>query len=426
MAGCGSVRFSEADFSRAFSGRGKPGETLDYVLFAVSRATAETGGRSYDLSASGSASMFGALYTAAEDGQALADTDACYYQASFSQLDLDTAAYLTGSYRTRYTVCIPFTAVGTAGTRCEGSAVVTVSGDSTVTASGAFLKTLDAAGHIAQQYPDAVCVSFQQPETSAGRLLKDFRSVAGSAYTAVRYPEDRFYLTDDGKSEPLLDALYFLPAADCASQLKLVYTAYGSGGTQLGTGELTVRVTSKQSSAVFSDVNAGTCAWAADAVDFMNGYGLIQGADASTFNWRGSMTRGDLILILYRSAGSPAASGGSLPFTDVSESDYAYDAVVWAWKNGVAGGVSETEFCMKQAVTREQLASILYRLSGKPAVSASLRSYTDASDVSAYAVDAMRWAVGCGYLKGSGAKLNPQTGANRAEVAVLLHRYLTK
>ena len=88
--------------------------------------------------------------------------------------------------------------------------------------------------------------------------------------------------------------------------------------------------------------------------------------------------------------------------------------------------MSETEFCMKQAVTREQLASILYRLSGKPAVSASLRSYTDASDVSAYAVDAMRWSVGCGYLKGSGAKLNPQTGANRAEVAVLLHRYLTK
>ena len=81
---------------------------------------------------------------------------------------------------------------------------------------------------------------------------------------------------------------------------------------------------------------------------------------------------------------------------------------------------------LQQAVTREQLASILYRLSGKPAVSASLRSYTDASDVSAYAVDAMRWAVGCGYRKGSGAKLNPQTGANRAEVAVLLHRYLTK
>lgn len=422
----GSVRFSEADFSKAFSGRGKPGEALDYVLFAVSRAAAETGGRTYDLSASGSASMFGALQTAAEDGQALSDTDACYYQASFSQPDLDAVTYLTGSCRTRYTVRIPFTAVGTAGTRCEGSAVITVSGDGTITASGAFLKALDAAGQIAQQYPDAVCVSFQQPEAGVGRLLKDFRSVAGSAYAAVRYAEERFYLTDAGKSEPLLGALYFLPAADCTSQLKLVYTAYDSGGTQLGTGELTVRVTSKQSSAVFSDVNAGTCAWAADAVDFMNGYGLIQGADASTFNWRGSMTRGDLILILYRSAGSPAVSGVSLPFTDVSETDYAYAAIAWAWKNGVAGGVSETEFCMKQAVTREQLASILYRLSGKPAASASLRSYTDAAGVSAYAVDAMRWAVGCGYLKGNGAKLNPQAGANRAEVAVLLHRYLTK
>ena len=422
----GSVRFSKNDFSKAFSGKGKPGETLDYVMFELSRATAVMGGKTYDLSASGSTSMFGALYTSAEGGQALSDTDACYYQASFSQIDLDALTYLSGSCRTRYTVRIPFTAVGTDGTRFAGSAAVTVSGDSTVTASGAFLKTLDTAGQIAQQYPDAVCVSFQQPEAGVGRLLKDFSSVAGSAYTTVHYAQDRFYLADTGKSGLLLDALYFLPAADCASQLKLTYTAYDAGGTQLGTGELTIRVATKQSSSVFSDVNAGTCAWAADAVDFMNEYGLIQGADKSTFNWRGSMTRGDLILILYRSAGSPAVSDTSIPFTDVSETDYAYDAIVWAWKTGVAGGVSETEFCMKQPVTREQLASILYRLSGKPAASASLRSYTDAADVSAYAVDAMRWAVGCGYLKGNGAKLNPQTGANRAEVAVLLHRYLTK
>lgn len=395
-------------------------------MFELSRATAVMGGKTYDLSASGSTSMFGALYTSAEGGQALSDTDACYYQASFSQIDLDALTYLSGSCRTRYTVRIPFTAVGTDGTRFAGSAAVTVSGDSTVTASGAFLKTLDAAGQIAQQYPDAVCVSFQQPEAGVGRLLKDFSSVAGSAYTTVHYAQDRFYLADTGKSGLLLDALYFLPAADCASQLKLTYTAYDAGGTQLGTGELTILIATKQSSSVFSDVNAGTCAWAADAVDFMNEYGLIQGADKSTFNWRGSMTRGDLILILYRSAGSPAVSDTSIPFTDVSETDYAYDAIVWAWKNGVAGGVSETEFCMKQPVTREQLASILYRLSGKPAASASLRSYTDVADVSAYAVDAMRWAVGCGYLKGNGAKLNPQTGANRAEVAVLLHRYLTK
>ena len=422
----GSVRFSESDFSRAFSGRGKPGETLDYVTFAVSRAAAMTNGKTYDLSASGSASMFGSLCASAEDGQPLTDTDACYYQASFSQPDLDALLFQAGSCRTRYTVRIPYTAVGTGGTRCEGTVLVTVSGDDTITASGAFLKALDAAGQVAQRYPDAVCVSLRQPDAGAGRLLKDFRSVAGRAYTAVRYAQERFYLADGGKSEPLLDDLFFLPAADCASQLKLGYTAYDSAGTQLGTGELTVRVASKQSSAVFSDVNTGSCAWAAAAVDFMNGYGLIQGADASTFNWRGSMTRGDLILILYRSAGSPAASGASLPFTDVSDADYACDAIRWAWQNKLADGVSETEFGLTQPVTREQLASILYRLSGRPASSASLRSYTDADSVSAYAVDAMRWAVGCGYLKGSGAKLNPQSGANRAETAVLLHRYLTK
>lgn len=122
-------------------------------------------------------------------------------------------------------------------------------------------------------------------------LLKDFSSVAGSAYTTVHYAQDWFYLADTEKSGLLLDALYFLPAADCASQLKLTYTAYDAGGTQLGTGELTILIATKQSSSVFSDVNAGTCAWAADAVDFMNEYGLIQGADKSTFNWRGSMTR---------------------------------------------------------------------------------------------------------------------------------------
>ena len=89
----------------------------------------------------------------------------------------------------------------------------------------------------------------------------------------------------------------------------------------------------------------------------------------------------------------------SLPFTDVSETDYAYDAICWAWQNKIADGVSGTEFGMTQPVTREQLASILYRLSGKPAFSASLRSYTDADSVSAYAVDAMRRTVGCGYLR---------------------------
>ena len=77
-------------------------------------------------------------------------------------------------------------------------------------------------------------------------------------------------------------------------------------------------------------------------------------------------------------------------------------------------------------ITREQIASILWRLAGKPVYSASLRSYTDYASVSDYAYDAMSWAVGSGYVKGSGAKLSPKNNATRAEVAVMLHRYLTK
>lgn len=71
------------------------------------------------------------------------------------------------------------------------------------------MKTLDAAGQIAQQYPDAVCVSFQQPEAGVGRLLKDFSSVAGSAYTTVHYAQDRFYLADTGNQACFLTRFTF-------------------------------------------------------------------------------------------------------------------------------------------------------------------------------------------------------------------------
>ena len=92
----------------------------------------------------------------------------------------------------------------------------------------------------------------------------------------------------------------------------------------------------------------------------------------------------------------------------------------------MVNGTSSTTFSPKGKITREQIASILWRLAGEPSFNASLRSYTDYASVSAYAEAAMGWAVGSGYVKGSGAKLNPKNNATRAEVAVMLHRYLTK
>ena len=420
----GSVTFLESDFSKVFSG--KAGEKLDYVTFAMNRATVVMNNKTYSLNDGSNAAIFGWAYTTSKATTKLSSTDKCYYQASYTQLDLDEITYVTGSYRTKYTVYLPYTAVGTSGSRYEGYTAITVSGDDSITASGASMKTLGAADDILRAYPNAAYVMFKQPAVSEGRLLYNFRSVAAQNYTAVDYSKDQFYLSGTSAKNLYLDSVFFLPAADCSTQIRLAFTVYGTSGTQLGSGELTVRVASKTASSVFSDVNARTCSWAANAVDFMNEYGLVKGTGTSTFGWKGSMTRGDFVLILYRNAGSPSVYGVSNPFTDVKSTDYYYEAVLWAYRNNVVNGTSTTTFGPKGKITREQIASILWRLAGKPVYSASLRSYTDYASVSDYAYDAMSWAVGSGYVKGSGAKLSPKNNATRAEVAVMLHRYLTK
>ena len=420
----GSVTFLESDFSKAFSG--KAGEKLDYVTFAMNRATVVMNNKTYSLNDGSNAAIFGWAYTTSKATTKLSSTDKCYYQASYAQLDLDEVTYVTGSYRTKYTVYLPYTAVGTSGSRYEGYTAITVSGDDSITASGASMKTLGAADAVLRAYPNAAYVMFKQPAVSEGRLLYNFRSVAAQNYTAVDYSKDQFYLSGTSAKNLYLDSVFFLPAADCSTQIRLAFTVYGTSGTQLGSGELTVRVASKTASSVFSDVNARTCSWAANAVDFMNEYGLVKGTGTSTFGWKGSMTRGDFVLILYRNAGSPSVYGVSNPFTDVKSTDYYYEAVLWAYRNNVVNGTSTTTFGPKGKITREQIASILWRLAGKPVYSASLRSYTDYASVSDYAYDAMSWAVGSGYVKGSGAKLSPKNNATRAEVAVMLHRYLTK
>lgn len=423
----GSVTFDEDDFAKAFRGQGKTNETLDYVQFYLKNATVTMNNRTYNLNDSGNASIFGWAYAAKNGTTKLSSTDKCYYQASYSQLDLDAVTYQAGTYTTKYTVYIPFTATGTSGSTYNGYAAVTVSGDDTITAVGASMKSIQLADQILMAYPDGAYVTFKSPLASEGQLLYNFSTIVNSKYTAIDFASDRFYLSASTNSKYMtVDNVYFLPAADCAAQIKFPVSIYSASDRLLGTTDVVLRVSAKTASAVFSDVTAKTCAWAADAVDFMNYYGLVKGTSASTFNYRGNMTRGDFVLILYRNAGSPAVSGLTNPFTDVKRTDYFYEAVLWAYHNGVVTGTSGTTFSPKGNITREQIASILWRLAKEPAYSVSLRSYTDYTSISAYAQDAMGWAVGCGYVKGSGAKLNPKSNATRAEVAVMLHRFLTK
>ena len=159
--------------------------------------------------------------------------------------------------------------------------------------------------------------------------------------------------------------------------------------------------------------------------------GLMNGTSRNRFSPYGTATRGMLVTILYRMENEPRCFG-SAAFSDVKPGAYYEKAVIWASQNGIVSGYTDGTFRPDAPVTREQLASILYRytLYRGQDVSAgettSLTGYGDAQAVSSYALPAMRWACGTGILQGANGKLNPSGLATRAQLAAMLHRYLTK
>ena len=159
--------------------------------------------------------------------------------------------------------------------------------------------------------------------------------------------------------------------------------------------------------------------------------GLMNGTSRNRFSPYGTATRGMLVTILYRMENEPRCFG-SAAFSDVKPGAYYEKAVVWASQNNIVSGYTDGTFRPDAPVTREQLASILYRytLYRGQDVSAgettSLTGYGDAQAVSSYALPAMRWACGTGILQGANGKLSPSGLATRAQLAAMLHRYLTK
>ena len=175
---------------------------------------------------------------------------------------------------------------------------------------------------------------------------------------------------------------------------------------------------------LFADVPAS--AWYADAVQYVFDNGMMNGTSATQFSPDGTTTRGMIVTILHRLEGEPAAAASS--FTDVAAGSYYEDAVNWAAANGIVNGVSETSFAPNTAITREQMAAILYRYAQfkgyDVSTSGSLGGYADASDISAYAATAMQWANGEGLINGvTDTTLDPQGSATRAQVATILMRF---
>lgn len=175
-------------------------------------------------------------------------------------------------------------------------------------------------------------------------------------------------------------------------------------------------------SAAFTDVEENV--WYHDGIDFMVRNGYMNGVAADTFDVEGSLTRAQLVTILYRIAGEPETSA-AIPFADVADGQWYTKAIVWAAENGIVKGVNETTFAPDDPITREQIAVILYRYAHEENTEdGKLTSFPDAKDISGYALEAMNWAVARGLINGSDGKLLPQDTATRAQIAVILARYL--
>ena len=173
----------------------------------------------------------------------------------------------------------------------------------------------------------------------------------------------------------------------------------------------------------FNDV-AGS-AWYADAVQYAVDKGMMNGIGNNLFAPEAVTNRGMIVTVLYRLDGEPNVSASS--FVDVAGDAYYAKAVAWASANGIVNGYGNGKFGPNDAITREQFAAILYRYAQYKGYDvtavASLDAFSDAQTVSAYAVPALRWAVGAGVVNGSNGELNPQSGATRAQAAQLLMNF---
>ena len=175
----------------------------------------------------------------------------------------------------------------------------------------------------------------------------------------------------------------------------------------------------------FTDVSASH--WAHDDITYVYENDLMNGTDGSLFSPESTTTRAQVVTVLYRLAGQPAADWEN-PFWDVPASAWFHDAVTWAWENDITGGVSSTHFGAGNAVTREQLAAFLYRYAQDQGYDTSARAdlsgYSDAGLVSSYATEALSWANATGLITGTTATtLSPQGSATRAQVATILSRF---
>lgn len=361
----------------------------------------------------------GALYKGSSTSSGKVGSES-YYVSTGTTL-LKNVTFIAGSSTAKYSVVIPFTAYGSNG-EVNGNLVIYVNDTHSVYSTGATFKSMAIADELAPE-SNASSAYITITRVVGGKLYTQYSKINScTALAAKDLGSTRFSFSGSNS----IDNLYVLPLADS----KTVEVNYTINGSDKGT--LTFKVVQQTASSKFTDVS-GSFKWAANSVDFMYGNGLVNGISTKNPNVFGpgqNMTRAMLVTILYRAAGEPSVAGITNKFTDNKQNQYYYEPVLWASSKGIVNGATATTFDPDGKITREQIAAILYRYAGSPAASSSaLNGFADQSAVSSYAVTAMQWAVGNGIITGVSTNgrttLSAKNNATRAQVSVMLHRFLT-
>lgn len=318
----------------------------------------------------------------------------------------------------------------------SGNKTFTVNANSktvTLTAASGYSLTKDAAGKytVSRQSsggPGSSGGSIATPTTYAvnvnaatnGVVAADKKMASKGTTVTVTASPSKGYVVDavkvvdkDGKDVAVI-----------GKDGKYVFTMPGSAVTVTGTFKAETPV-----ALPFTDVKSGD--WFYPAVQYAYAQGLMTGTSATTFAPNGTMNRAMIVTVLYRLEKSPAVTGAS-KFTDVPAGQWYSDAVAWAAANKIVNGYDETTFGPMNAVTREQMAAILFRyeqVKGLENVTLeeNLNRFPDQNKISAYAIPALQWAVGQKIINGNAdGTLDPTGTATRAQVAQIFTNLLNK
>ena len=176
---------------------------------------------------------------------------------------------------------------------------------------------------------------------------------------------------------------------------------------------------------VFTDVSSAD--WFYNDVKKAKEQGIFEGYTDGSFKPNVSITRAMFVQIIYRAAGAPMSDGNE-PFVDVPDGSWYYDAVCWAYENGVVKGVSEDSFAPEQTIDRQQMATMLFNYcsfigQANPEQYHSLEGFVDADEISGFAREPMQWVVGVGLVQGVGGnQLAPKMNATRSQAAAIMVR----